>query len=197
VSKPAAESRPEPTLIEGDMMFCWSEPHAVTVQENLPIGDLQAKMQRQWEAEVSQKYGPEFGIWKNKGSGGGECANVPLVLTPTCKASWEPCKPRPIDCKETPHSVGIAFDLSPGLDPDVRAGIAESVKSSLKERWQTEVNGRVGQEWGESYFNFETMRDRRPAEVACKEEDAGGGRVRYQCLAAATPCKKPANPSRR
>ena len=58
-------------------------------------------------------------------------------------------------------------------------------------RWKSEVEAKFGSEWADTQFNFETLSKRRPVEKGCKEEDAGGGRTRYQCKVATTACKGP------
>ena len=191
-STPASETKPEPELLEGETTICSRIAHAVVVRagDGDAPGGLEAKARSQWEAEVRAKYGAEFADWKNKGSGTSGCSNLPLS-TPTCDVAYQACKLRPVDCKETPVAVEAAFDLSPGLDPEMKSTIARSVRSALEDRWLAQVRSQFGAEWGERYFNFETMRDRRRVEDDCKEEDAGGGRTRYQCKVATTACKKP------
>ncbi len=179
---PASEAKPEPTLIEGEMASCWSDVHTVTVQS---AEQPEAKARSQWQSEVTQKYGAEFAGWENKGSGMLSCGPA------ACEISYQPCKPRSIDCKDTPHAVEIAFELPPGLDAEMRSNMASSVVSTLKDRWEAEVKSKFGPEWADTWFNFQTMRERRPIEEGCKGEDLEAGRTRHHCKVAATACKKP------
>jgi hypothetical protein len=179
---PASEAEPEPTLIEGEMASCWSEVHTVTVQS---AEQPEAKARSQWRSEVTQKYGAEFADMENAGSRSLMCGPA------SCQISYQPCKPRPIDCKDTLHAVEIAFELPPELDAEMRSNMASSVVSTLKDRWEAEVKTKFGPEWADTWFNFQTMRERHPVEEGCKGEDLGAGRTRHHCQVAAMACKKP------
>jgi hypothetical protein len=179
---PALEAKPEPTLIEGEMASCWSEAHTVIVQSP---EQPEAKARSQWQSEVTQKYGAEFADMENAGSRSLMCGPA------SCQISYQPCKPRPIDCKDTPHAVEITFELPPELDAEMRSNMASSVVSTLKDRWEAEVKSKFGPEWADTWFNFQTMRERRPVEEGCKEEDLGVGRTQHHCKVAAIACRKP------
>lgn len=182
---PTSESKPEPTLIEGEMKSCWSEPHTVVVQSTDQSEPVETKARSQWRSEVSQKYGAEFAGWENKGSGMLSCGPT------ACEISYQPCKLRPIDCQDATHAVEISFELPPELDAGMRSNMASAVLSTLKDRWEAEVGSKFGPEWADTWFNFETMRERRPVEQGCKEEDVGASRIRHRCKVAAIACKKP------
>lgn len=187
----ASDPKPEPKLIEEELKTCWSEPHTVKLEAADRPGSLMGQARSQWQSEVSQKFGAEFAGWESKGSGSLSCGPT------TCEISYQPCKPRPLDCQATPHAVEIGFELPPELDAEIRSSMAASVVSTLKDRWKVEVDTKFGADWGDTWFNFQTLRERHPVEESCKEEDLGAGRMRYHCKVETTACKKPPAPAGR
>jgi hypothetical protein len=83
--------------------------------------------------------------------------------------------------------VEIGFELSADLDVELRTAMTDSVLVTLKQRWSTEVDSKLGSEWAE--LSLDEIPDRRQRVAACNEEDLGAGRIRYTCKAATTPCK--------
>lgn len=189
---PTSETKSEPVLVEDELKACWSERHSVNLQSAAASGSLMPEARRQWQAEVAQKYGAEFAGWENKGSGSLSCGPE------SCEISYQPCKPRALECQAEPHGVEVGFELPPELDAGMKSSMAAAVLSTLKDRWQSEVDTRFGAGWGDTWFNFQTLRERRPVEEGCTADDLGGGRTRHHCKVATTACKKPTpQPARR
>jgi hypothetical protein len=196
-AKPApTQTKPEPKLIEEETQVC--AVHTVMIE--LPLqapGDVAwAAARRAWNADVGPKLGADWANadqaeqagqmeYERRFRGTGSSGDIYEV-------EMRMCKPRPIDCQDTPHGSEVAFELSSELDPSLAKAMTSTVVSTLKERWQSEAVAKYGSDWSDVAFNFETLRKRHPVEDGCKGEDAGGGRTRYQCKVTTTACKKPA-----
>lgn len=198
------EASTTPAFFEGDTRFCASEPHTVTLTEGVRDSSAIEQARKQWLAEVSAKYGPEFANWDSKGSGGSECGDNPLSLEqPSCMVSYQPCKWKPIECKAAPHSVEIAFEaaLGPDLDTDFQDSIKSSLAYRAERKWYSEVRAKFGADWIDPDFNLKSRFDvdmgdyraahKLPVEQGCTDRASEGGRIRFQCKVSAVPCKKP------
>jgi hypothetical protein len=189
---PAPESKPEPKLIEEELQVCARHTVRVVVPSDAPGDVIDAAARKLWEADVTAKLGTDWAKWKGSDwsslDGTGDTGDTRKV-----EASF--CKPRPIDCQQTPHGAEVVFELSSTLDDSLTSGVTSSVVSTLRQRWQAEALGKYGSDWSDIPFNFKTLRDRRPVEDGCKGQDAGGGRTRYECKVATTACKGPLVPA--
>jgi hypothetical protein len=187
---PAPEAKSVPELIEYDTKICRGEYHDLkaTIAEGESNTTTLAKARTQWETEVRAKFGPEFASWENANPHDSSCNR----LTSSCNVSRRPCKLRPLDCQQAPHSSEMGFELAFVSDPELRSNMKAMALSRLKEQWESDVKAKYGPDWADMSFNFGSdMRERRPAEEGCKEENAGTDRVRYQCKVATVACRKP------
>jgi hypothetical protein len=198
-----AEAKPPkpPTLVEERTKICWSVDHSVQVPTVVQKGDtdfdaVRANARPVWEAEVASKFGAEWASWQNASVGGTTCG-LAETAGAVCFVSATPCKPRPIACKDAPHSVEAGFELLHGFKGFHMSGAPDrmmlTVRANLKEQWISDVRNQLGAEWtATADGDFAVLRAfGRPIVEECKSEQAADGRVAYRCTFATAPCKEP------
>ena len=190
-----SDSKQAPKLIEQAARVCWSEAHSVRVpivtRDGQTDGDaIRNNAKPVWEAEVASKFGAEWGSWDFSAAGQGTSWSCDGQQ---CFVALAPCRPRAIQCKETPHASEVKFELGASFDSAMRVNVVSSIKSDLQNKWRDEVAQRFGAEWTTTARNnFEVLRAfGHSIEEGCSERSSQEGAVSYECRLKATPCLEP------
>ena len=178
---------PDAELVETQTRICQqTRTVAIEVAATASEADVKAAAWRKLQDDGVVKPGGE---WSELSIGSSMCDTV--LNRRTCTLWLQLCRPRPIECKDTPDVVEAAFEVSGLPDEQIKSDITSSVLSTLIGRWRSEVASKFGSEWADFSFNFSTLRDRRPAESSCREEASSAGGLRFHCRVAAAACKMP------